>query len=284
MRIWLIGLWLMGIPMARNILRAWGDLSIWCRTRERADEVISLGAKFRNNKKELAETVDILITMVTAGDDVDDILFGDGGCIEWLRAWSIVIDMSTIWVEWAERIGAKLSEKWIHFIDAPVTGSTPKAITGELTIFIWGDREIFEKIRPILAMMGTNLQYMWLTGSGQAMKLVNNALVAYSMIWLSEVMKLGGAMWLEHQKLADVIKTLPVSSPYTTMKVDNFVRDEYPMMFSLANMAKDITLAHGEMEKYGLTLDMLTVAHEQYKRWVKDGIGWLDVSAIGKIS
>jgi 3-hydroxyisobutyrate dehydrogenase-like beta-hydroxyacid dehydrogenase len=132
-------------------------------------------------------------------------------------------------------------------------------------------------------MIGTNLQYMWPIGSGQAMKLVNNALVAYSMIWLSEVMKLGGAMWLPSTKLAEVIKTLPVSSPYTTMKVDNFVRDEYPMMFSLANMAKDISLARGEMEKYWLSLDMLILADDLYRKWVKEGIGNLDVSAIGKI-
>jgi 3-hydroxyisobutyrate dehydrogenase len=87
------------------------------------------------------------------------------------------------------------------------------------------------------------------TGNGQAMKLVNNALVAYSMIGLSEAMRLGCAMGLDAQQLADVIKTLPVGSPYTSMKVDNLVRDEYPMMFSLANMAKDISLAHDEMTK-----------------------------------
>jgi 3-hydroxyisobutyrate dehydrogenase len=98
-------------------------------------------------------------------------------------------------------------------------------------------------------MMGTNIQYMGKTGNGQAMKLVNNALVAYSMIGLSEAMRLGGAMGLDAQQLAAVIKTLPVSSPYTAMKVDNFVQDQYPMMFSLANMAKDISLAHDEMTK-----------------------------------
>ena len=81
------------------------------------------------------------------------------------------------------------------------------------------------------------------------MKLVNNALVAYSMIGLSEAMQLGDAMGLATDTLATVIKTLPVSSPYTAMKVDNFVHDQYPMMFSLANMAKDISLAHDEMEK-----------------------------------
>jgi 3-hydroxyisobutyrate dehydrogenase len=283
MRIWLIWLWLMGIPMARNILAKWGDLSVWCRTPERASELIDLGAKFCNTKKELASSVDILITMVTAGSDVDVVLFSDDGCAESLTSGSIVIDMSTIGVEWAVSIDERLRERWIHFIDAPVTGSTPKAITGELTIFVWGEVEIYEKVKSVLAMMGTNLQYMGTTGSGQAMKLVNNALVAYSMIGLSEVMRLGGAMGLKSTKLSEVIKTLPVSSPYTAMKVDNFVRDEYPMMFSLANMAKDITLAHGEMEKHGLSLDMLTLTYEKYEKWVKKWLGWLDVSAIGKV-
>jgi 3-hydroxyisobutyrate dehydrogenase-like beta-hydroxyacid dehydrogenase len=80
-----------------------------------------------------------------------------------------------------------------------------------------------------------------------------------------------------------VIKTLPVSSAYTAMKVDNFVLDDYPMMFSLANMAKDISLAHDEMTKYSLSLEMLSVATSEYQRGVEQGIGGLDVSAIGKV-
>jgi 3-hydroxyisobutyrate dehydrogenase len=104
------------------------------------------------------------------------------------------------------------------------------------------------------------------TGNGQAMKLVNNALVACSMIGLSEAMKLGDAMGLATQQLADVIKTLPVSSPYTAMKVDNWVRDDYPMMFSLANMAKDLSLATNEMHKNAISLDMLIYADDLYTR------------------
>lgn len=132
--------------------------------------------------------------MVTAGSDVWDVLFGSDGVAHFLKKDTIVVDMSTIGVEWAEKISEKLSEPGIHFIDAPVTGSTPKAITGELTIFVGGDVTTFEKVKPVLAMMGTNLQYMGKTGNGQAMKLLNNALVAYSMIGLAEVMELGGAM------------------------------------------------------------------------------------------
>lgn len=131
--------------------------------------------------------------------------------------------------------------------------------------------------------MGTNLQYMGKQGAGQAMKLVNNALVAYSMIGLSEVMQLGASMGIKQEKLAEVIKTLPVSSSYMAMKVDNLVQDTYPMMFSLANMAKDITLAHEEMQKHGLLLNMLELTYSQYQKGLEQGIGGLDVSAIGKI-
>ncbi len=283
MRIWFIWLGLMGIPMARNILKKSWEIRIWNRTPERAQELISLGAKLCDSKTELAAEVDILITMVTAGEDVDAILFGPDGCADALKPGSIVIDMSTIWVEWAENIAKKLDRIGVSFLDAPVTGSTPKAITGELTIFVGWDPSIYEKSQSVLATMGTNLQYMWPTGTGQAMKLVNNALVAYSMIGLAEVMKLGGAMGLDSMKFAEVIGTLPVSSPYIAMKVDNFVRDDFPVMFSLANMSKDISLAYGEMTKYGLSLDMLSLANDQYKKWKEQWLWWLDVSAIGKI-
>lgn len=191
--------------------------------------------------------------------------------------------MSTIGVEWSTQIGERLSKNGIFFLDAPVTGSTPKAITGELTIFIWGEKEVFERAKPVLLLMGTNLQYMGPNGSGQAMKLINNTLVAFSMIGLSEVMKLADFMGLPLDRTAEVIKTLPVGSPYTAMKVDNFVRNDYPMMFSLANMSKDMSLAFGEMEKHGLSLDMLSLAMKKYEQGVEEWYGGEDVSAIGKI-
>jgi 3-hydroxyisobutyrate dehydrogenase len=282
MKIWFIGLGLMGIPMAKNIVAKWWNLFVWNRTPERASELTTLWAVYCLDKREFA-AVDILITMVTAGSDVWDILFGSDGVVQYLKKDTIIIDMSTIWVEWAEKIWEKAKTFGIHFLDAPVTGSTPKAITGELTIFIGGDVSIYDRARPILSMMGTNLQYMWKTWNGQAMKLINNALVAYSMIGLAEVMKLSEHMWLSSEQTAKVIKTLPISSAYSIMKVDNFVWDTYPMMFSLANMSKDISLAHDQMQKYWLKLPMLEITESLYKKGIDVGIGSLDVSAIAKV-
>ena len=98
-------------------------------------------------------------------------------------------------------------------------------------------------------------------------------MVAFSMIGLAEVMKLAEALKLPLDRTAAVIKTLPVSSPYTTMKVDNFIQDSYPMMFSLANMNKDISLAYDEMRKSGLSLEMLSLAQTLYIQGVKEGLG-----------
>ncbi len=273
----------MGNPMARNIIASNGKLSIWNRTAERAKPLVNLWATLFESKQELAANIDVLVTMVTAWEDVYEILFGEDGMVATLKKGSVVIDMSTIGMEWAEKIGSELGKLWIHFIDAPVTGSTPKAMTGELTIFVGGDMQVYGRIKPVLDMMGTNIQYMWPIGAGQAMKLVNNTLVAYSMIGLSEVMKLSKTLGLPVSRTAEVIKSLPVSSPYIVMKVNNFVKNEFPMMFSLANMKKDISLAHDEMKKWSEHLPMLDLAKNTYDSWVENGLWDMDVSAIGKL-
>ena len=131
--------------------------------------------------------------------------------------------------------------------------------------------------------MGTNIQYMWAVGMGQAMKLVNNTLVAYAMIWLAEVMKLAGSMGMDATSTARVIKTIPVSSAYTAMKVDNYVTHTYPLMFSVANMRKDIDLAYDMMQEGGISLEYLEYAHALYSRAVDAGIGWEDLSSIEKL-
>ena len=270
----------MGILMATNIVTKWFPLTIYNRTPGKAEEVISLGAHEALSLEDAVRDADVIISMVTAGEDVEKLVHQS---LSTLKRWAIWIDMSTIWVKWAKKLALELESAWVGFIDAPVTGSTPKAITGELTIFVWGDREVFARIEWVLQSMGTNIQYMWAVGMGQAMKLVNNTLVAYAMIWLAEVMKLAGSMGMDATSTARVIKTIPVSSPYTTMKIDNYVTHTYPLMFSVANMCKDIDLAYDMMQDGDISLEYLEHAHALYSRAVDAGIGWEDLSAIEKL-
>ena len=277
MNITFIGMGLMGIPMARNLITKWWNTTIYNRTPWKADELVSLGAREALSLEEAVWDADVLISMVTAGEDVEKLVIQS---MSTLKPWAVWIDMSTIGVKWARHISRILGTVWVSWIDAPVTGSTPKAIIGELTIFVWGDREVFTTIEPVLSDMGTNIQYMWDIGMWQAMKLVNNTLVAYSMIWLAEVMKLAGSMGIEPSRTAEVVKTIPVSSPYTAMKVDNYVTHTYPLMFSVANMSKDIDLAYDMMKDGDISLQYLSYAHMLYTRAVESGIGGEDLSAI----
>ncbi len=283
MNIWFIWLGLMGIPMAKNILKNGFTVWIYNRTPWKAEELTWIGATEYPSIQELATHSDILITMVTAGEDVDMILFWENWAVNHLPKDAVVIDMSTIGVEWAKKLEKKLKEKNIHFIDAPVTGSTPKAITGELTIFIGWEIDIYERVKPVLESMGTNLRYMGGNSMWQAMKLINNTLVAYSMIGLAEVTKLAQSMGLDMETYAETVKNIPVSSPYIAMKIDTLIRDEYPLMFSLANMYKDIHLARNEMEKQDLDLEFLKLSDEKFRKGYDTWLGSSDISKIAKI-
>lgn len=280
MNITFIGMGLMGIPMAKNIITKWYPLTVYNRTPGKVEELVSLWVVEIHNIEEALRNADIIISMVTAGSDVEGIIDQGKGA---LKPWAIWIDMSTIGVNWAKKIARQLASVGVSFIDAPVTGSTPKAITGELTIFIGWDAEAVERSNWVLSAMGTNLQYMGAVGMGQAMKLVNNTLVAYSMIGLAEVMKLAESMGMEASRTAEVIKTIPVASAYTAMKIDNFVKHQYPLMFSVANMSKDIDLAYEMMHEGNISLEYLTYAHELYQKWVSEWFGGEDLSAIEKV-
>lgn len=280
MKITFIGMGLMGIPMAKNILKNGFDLTVYNRTSGKTWELISLGAHESSDLIESIRNADVVITMVTAWEDVVSII---SQVRDFLRKDSVFIDMSTIGVKWAKYIAHDLHEVWVHFLDAPVTGSTPKAITGELTIFIGWEKLIFERVQDIFSAMWTNLQYIWEVGMGQAMKLVNNTLVAYTMIGLAEVMKLAEGMHMNLDRTAEVIKTIPVASAYTNMKIDNFVSHTYPLMFSVANMNKDIRLAYDMMKDSGLSLEYLIHAKWLFESAVWEGIWWEDLSAIEKL-
>src|SRR4051812_36349085 len=126
MNVGFIGLGLMGNPMAKNILKKGFPLTVYNRSKEKMKELTDLGAAIADSPKELASNVDVVITMVTAGKDVEDVLFGINGITEAAKPGLTIIDMSTIGPTSAKSLASKLKEHKIHFIDAPVTGSTPK--------------------------------------------------------------------------------------------------------------------------------------------------------------
>ncbi|MBP9719345.1 MAG: NAD(P)-dependent oxidoreductase [Candidatus Levybacteria bacterium] len=273
-----IGLGLMGNPMAKNILKKGFPLSVYNRSAKRLEEFKKLHVAIANSPKELANSVDVLITMITGPKDVEEIYLGKDGVGETKNKNLIAIDMSTIGPTAIKNIAQKLS---FQLLDAPVTGSTYKAKTGELTIFIGGKERTYKKIKPILETMGTNLQYMGEQGSGQAIKLINNFLVAATITSLGESMLLADALALPRQKAADALKLVPALSPFMAMKLPNVVNEAFPVAFSLNNMTKDLKLAVNESK--GKRLHVLKQIEILYDKAQKIGLGEEDMSAVIKV-
>lgn len=283
MKIGFIGLGLMGNLMAKNIIKSGFDLTVYNRTSAKSQEFKKLGVKIASSPKELAQKVNIIITMVTAVKDVKQIIFGKDGITYSKNRNLIIVDMETIGPTAAREISKKLKEKNIDFIDAPVTGSTPKAKTGELTIFVGGKKEIFEKIKPVLLAMGKNIHYVGPSGSGQSIKMINNQVLAATIEAVAEGMILADAMALDRKKAAEILSTVPAFSFMMNLKMPNYVNNNYPLLFSTANMKKDLELAYFEMIKGKKNLPVLKKLVIIYKKAEKVGLLNEDFASIIKI-
>lgn len=273
-----IGLGLMGNLMAKNIHKAGFPLVVYNRSRTKTAEFESMGVQVVNSPKELVPLCDVIFTMVTAARDVEDVIFGQHGVVTVKGKTTKIVDMSTIGPTAAKSIGKKLESYGLEFLDAPVTGGTYGAKSGELTIFIGGAKNIFEHLRPVFESMGNNLQYMGDSGSGQAIKMINNFLIASSLVSLSEGMLLADDMGLSRDMLAKALVTTPAVSLAMARKIPNYVSKEYPLNFTIKNMRKDLTLARleGNENEY----DMMTLVKLIYEKADESGLSGCDYSQI----
>ena len=278
-RVGFIGLGLMGNLMAKNILKAGFSVSVYNRTAEKTVEFQKLGAHVAKTPGDLAARSDVIITMVTGASDVEDVVFGKVGVVSGSPKGKTVIDMSTIGPTAAISIGKKLESKGIHFLDAPVTGGTYGAESGELTIFVGGKKDVYTYVSPLLSSMGNNLHYIGEVGSGQAVKMINNFLIASSLIALSEGMILADTMGLSRKALADALTGAPAVSLAQARKLPNYVAKKYPLNFTIKNMHKDLSLAASEMGSKQ-ALSMLTLVQSCYKKASEDGFSEGDYSQI----
>lgn len=269
MKIGFIGVGLMGNPMAKNILKAGFTLTVYNRTQSKTKELKSLGAKVAKTPQELAKQSDVIITMITAGKDVEEVLFGKNGIVDGAKKGLIIIDMGTIGPTYAKKIAQKLQKYNIEYLDAPVTGSTPGAINGTLTIFVGGKKEIFEKVKPVFLAMGKTLHYMGANGMGQAIKMINNFILAACFETLSECMLLADVMKLPRDKVSEVLQTVPAASPMMKLKLPSYITEDFPLLFSMVNMSKDVTLALKELKKTNKKLPTLENMEKLYKKALK---------------
>ncbi len=279
LKIGFIGLGLMGGPMAKNILKKGFSLSVYNRSEAKTKELQKLGATVAKTPMELGETCDVVITCVTGPKDVREVLLGKNGVALADREELIVVDMSTIGPTAACRIADDLREMKIEFVDAPVTGGTTGAEKGSLTIFIGAKESIFEKVKPVLEAMGTDLQYVGKIGMGQGVKLINNLIVGETITALAEGFLLADEMKISRKKMAEALQNVFGLSPNMRNKMPNMISGKHAVTFSVANIRKDLKLAQLELEDKN-KLPQLKVAEKLYKQGMDLGMGNDDLSAV----
>lgn len=200
-----IGLGAMGLPMARNVLKAGLHLTVWARRPEAAQEIRDAGAEVAGSPAELARACDVVVLAVTNSPDVEDLVTRGDGLLAGAREGTVVVDCSTIAPAVSRRMAGLCAERGVQFLDAPVSGGTQGAEAGTLTIMVGGDPAGVETARPVLDAMGKNIFHVGPAGAGEVIKLANNMLVGTIALATAEALVMGAKAGADVGAMAQVI-------------------------------------------------------------------------------
>jgi 3-hydroxyisobutyrate dehydrogenase-like beta-hydroxyacid dehydrogenase len=270
--------------MAANLVKAGYELRVWNRTPSRSAEFATrYGAHPGPSPGATADTVDVLITMVPDGAEVEEVLFGDRGGAEGMRRGGLVIDMSTIAPSVSVRIGERLQKDGIGFLDAPVTGSRPRAEDGTLTIMAGGSEADFERGRPVLEAMGKLVVHVGPQGHGSVVKLLNNTTAAVNALAVAEALVAARKAGVDPDRLREVMAAGSGGSAMLDLKAGPMLEHDFEPLFKLAHMLKDVRHCMAEAERLGARMKLGAAAEADYSRADRKGLGEQDFAAVVEV-
>ena len=280
-RVGFIGLGIMGSRMAANLARAGFEVTVYNRTAEKADAwVAEHGGRVAATPREAADGAAAVITMVVDGPQVEQVLLGEDGAAYGVAPGTLVIDMSTIAPADARRIGAALAERGLPFVDAPVSGSAPKAEDGTLTIMIGGSEQDVARARPYFEAMGENILHVGELGQGQTVKVISNTVGATNCATLAQALVVGKAAGVDLPSLVSVLGASSGGSYMVTLKAEPMLAHDYTPLFRLGHMLKDVGICLSESEAAGAPFPAAALARELYVAAQGRGLADEDFAAV----
>lgn len=270
-KIGFIGLGIMGKPMALNLLKAGHELVVHDLVAARVDEVVKAGAKKGTSGKDVASRSEIVITMLPNSPHVREAVLGSGGVLEGAKRGLILVDMSSIAPLASREIAAKVAEKGIAMLDAPVSGGEPKAIAGTLAIMVGGPEEVFEKVKGILASMGSSVTRVGDIGSGNVAKLANQIIVALNIAAVSEAMVLATKAGVEPEKVFQAIRGGLAGSAVLEAKMPLALKGNFKPGFRIELHIKDMANALDTAHELGVPVPLSGVVMEVLQALKADG-------------
>jgi 3-hydroxyisobutyrate dehydrogenase-like beta-hydroxyacid dehydrogenase len=276
-----VGLGIMGSRMAANLARAGHDVAVYNRTASKAEAwVAEHGGRFAASPREAAEGAAAVITMVVDGPQVEEVLLGDDGAVHAAAPGMLFIDMSTIAPADARRIGAALAERGHAFVDAPVSGSAPRAADGTLTIMAGGSDADVARARPYFEAMGEKILHVGELGQGQTVKVISNTVGATNCATLAQALVVGKAAGVDLPSLVAVLGASSGASYMVTLKAEPMLAHDYTPLFRLEHMLKDVGICLSESEAAGAPFPAAALARELYAAARGRGLADQDFAAV----
>ena len=277
-----LGLGTMGAAMAANIARAGYPLTVWNRTADRAPELDDLGVTRAASPAAAVADTPIVVICVSDTPDVEAILFGTDGVADSARAETLIIDCSTIAPSGSWDFAARLRERGLRMVDAPVSGGSEGARNATLTIFVGGDERDVEHARPVLNALGRTITHVGPIGAGQAVKAVNQVILAGAYLGVAEGIVLAIKAGLDVEQVVGALSGGAAQSWVLTNRSGRMIDNDYPLGFKVALHRKDLSIALDLAQQLGATLPVSALAAQLENGLIINGHADDDMSALAR--
>ncbi|MGH2513535.1 MAG: NAD(P)-dependent oxidoreductase [Candidatus Limnocylindrales bacterium] len=281
-RIGFLGLGTMGAAMAGHLQRARGPIRVWNRSPGRAPELVAAGAIEAATPAELATASDLIVMCVSDTPDVEAILFGPDGVAGAARPGTLVIDCSTIAPGATRDMAGRLAGAGVDFADAPVSGGSEGAQKATLTIFVGADLAVFERARPVLEVIGRTITHVGPIGSGQAVKAVNQVIIAGAYLGVAEGIVLAMKAGLDVEQVVGALGGGAAQSWVLANRSGRMLANDYPLGFKVALHLKDLGIALGLAGELGVQLPVTELCAEIERELAAAGHADEDMSAVAR--
>ena len=279
-----LGLGIMGLPMARHLMRAGHDVAVWSHTGQKATDLAAAEKGIAcATPQEVGAHAECIFLCVGDTDMSEEVILGEHGIAAGAKPGTVIVDCSTVSPDESRKISAKLLAQGLHFIDAPCTGSRPGAEAGTLTFMIGGDPAVYEKVKPFFEPMGKNFYYCGGPGMGLHAKLTQNLVLANILQAFNEGLVLSTKAGIDPELMLTVLENSAAKSGLISFKAPYVFRRDFSTNFSVRWMHKDIGLMLESANQLNVPLPLTAVTQQQFRAAIATGHGEEDICSTIKV-
>lgn len=280
LRIGFAGMGLMGRQMSRRLLAAGFPLTVWNRTRERAEELLAAGASWADSPRALAEGADVVLVIVTDSAASEEVICGPAGILAGGRPGLILVDMGSVAPETSRAIAGRARAQGVPMLDAPVTGNPKVASEGKLGIMVGGPREAFDACLPLFQALGVKIIHVGESGQGTTIKLINNLIMGVAIQAVAEALVLAQKAGIDPARVLEITSVGGARTGAMETRGPRMLAHDFSPHFSANNMYKDLSTALKLAEEVGASLPATSIAREMLRAVKSQGKGHLDSAAV----